>query len=274
MAAHIGDERPGGVSLNVHVCTMNMKVIQRPLAGFGTTYGPPGDGPFPAIVILHGSEGGWSGWSHRDAVLLACAGYLAFPFAYGQDGNIWNAGNIIDVALDRTLEAMAVLRDLPCAGSRLGLYGASRGAEHALLLTALMARDGMAGLPDAVAGHAAPDVICGAFNGRIWRDTGDPGWQAWDPARRAWRWRGRSDDLLPSTPIEIERYGGPLFLSHGTADTIWSADMTRRLAARLQCHGRQPEIHFYEGQDHMPNGAEENAHLHHLLAFFGRHLAM
>ena len=52
---------------------------QAPVAEFGTTYGPTGDGPFPAVVVLHGSGGSWSGWSHRNAVMLAAYGFLAYP---------------------------------------------------------------------------------------------------------------------------------------------------------------------------------------------------
>ena len=129
-----------------------------------------------------------------------------------------NAGNIIDVPLDRTAEALALLRAHELSGNKIGLYGVSRGAEHALLLASLMARDGVAGLPDAIAVHTPPDVICGAFDAKTYRDSGDPGWQPWDPAQRAWTWRGSSDELLPTTAIEIERFGGPLFLSHGTKD--------------------------------------------------------
>src|SRR5262249_40264337 len=44
--------------------------------------------------------------------------------------------------------------------NRVGLYGISRGAEHALLLATLMVRDGVPGLPDAIAVHTPPDVIC------------------------------------------------------------------------------------------------------------------
>lgn len=36
---------------------MSLKIVRRLLPDFGTTYGPPGDGPFPAVMILHGSEG-------------------------------------------------------------------------------------------------------------------------------------------------------------------------------------------------------------------------
>ncbi|MAA99802.1 MAG: thioesterase [Stappia sp.] len=252
---------------------MPLKIVRRLLPEFGTTYGPPGDGPFPAILILHGSEGGWSGWSHRNAVLLAAHGFLAFPFPYSQGGNAWNAGSISQVPLDRTVDALAALRAFPCVGKKIGLYGVSRGAEHALLLTSLMLRDEVEGVPDAIAVHSAPDVICGAFDGRTWRDSGDPGWLPWDPAERAWTWRGTSEALLPTTPIEIERYEGPLFLSHGTRDRVWSVDMTRRLAERLHRHQRTPEVHFYEDEDHVPRSEAENEHHEKLVAFFERTLA-
>ena len=206
-------------------------------------------------------------------MLLAAHGFLAFPFGYSNGGNAWNAGEIIDVPIDRTVDALMALRAFPAASGKVGVYGVSRGAEHALLLGTLMARDHIGGKPDAIAAHSPPDVICGAFNARAWRDAGDPGWQPWDPAKRAWSWRGSSEDLLPTTPIEIERFDNPLFLSHGTADRVWSADMTRRLAARLQGNGRTPEVHFYEGQDHIPGSAAENDHHERLLGFFERTLS-
>jgi hypothetical protein len=77
---------------------------------------------------------------------------------YSNGGNSWNAGNIIDVPLDRTAEALVALRASSFSGDKIGLYGGSRGAEHALLLASLMVRDGVAGLPDAIAVHSAPDV--------------------------------------------------------------------------------------------------------------------
>lgn len=251
---------------------MQLRVVRRVLPDFGITYGPPGDGPFPAVLLLHGSEGGWSGWSHRNAVILAAHGLLAFPFSYSKSGNAWNAGNIESVPLDRTVDALRALRSCEQAGPRIGLYGISRGAEHALLLTSLMARDGVLGLPDAVAAHSPADVICGAFDARSWRDRGDPGWQVWDPGQRAWTWQGTSDGLLPTTPIEIERFKGPLLLSHGTADTMWSVEMTRRLEAKLTSAGRMPEVYYYEGEDHLLSSEAENTHNARVIDFFDRHL--
>ena len=121
--------------------------------------------------------------------------------------------------------------------------------------------------------HAPADVICGAFNSKTFRDSGDPGWQSWDPANRAWTWRGSSDELLPITPIEVERYDGPLFLSHGTMDTVWSVEMTRRLKDRLEQHGRAPEVHFYDDGPHGLNSEDENRQHERLIDFFARHLA-
>ncbi|MBI5264780.1 MAG: prolyl oligopeptidase family serine peptidase [Bradyrhizobium sp.] len=252
---------------------MSLRIVRRTLPNWGWAYGPPGDGPFPAILLLHGSDGRWSGWSARNAGLLASQGFLALPFGYSNGGNAWNAGDIADIPLDRTVHALGALRNWRLSGEKIGLYGVSRGAEHALLLVSLMARDAVAGLPDAVAVHSAPDVICGAFNAKAWRDAGDPGWQPWDPAKRAWIWRGSSDGLLPTAPIEIERYNGPLFLSHGTRDTTWSVEMTRRLSDRLNRHGRTPEVHLYEGEDHGLSSEGENRHYELLTEFLTRHLA-
>jgi acetyl esterase/lipase len=250
-----------------------LKIVRRLIPNWGTTYGPAGDGPFPGVMIFHGSEGAMSGWSHRNAVILAAHGFLAFPFGYSKGGNAWNAGSIEEVSLDRSVDALRALRAFEAVGKKVGLYGVSRGAEHALLLTSLMARDGLEGQPDAVAAHSPPDVICGAFDARRYRDVGDPGWTTWDPALRAWSWRGSSDDLLPTVPIAIEKFDGPLFLSHGTADRVWSVEMTRRLVARLEAASRQPEVHYYEGEDHVPGSAAENEHHERLVQFFDRTLA-
>ena len=237
---------------------------------WGTTYGPPGSGPFPGILLLHGSEGAPSGWSHRTAAILAASGFLAYPHGYSVGGNAWNAGSIENVELSRTVDAIKALRAFhPCNGQVI-LYGVSRGAEHALLVASLMARNGLEGLPEAVACLAAPDVICGAFDARNYRDAGDPGWQPWDQARRAWCWNGVSEDLLPTTPIPIEAYPNPLWLAVGLADRTWSPQMTRRLEERRQKHNKPVEAHYYENEGHVPGSDGENEHHRLLLAFLER----
>ncbi|MGF1476374.1 MAG: alpha/beta hydrolase family protein [Geminicoccaceae bacterium] len=192
------------------------------------------------------------------------------PFAYSVDGNAWNAGAIENVPLNRTVEVMGALRELELSSGKLALYGISRGAEHALLVASLTAAETLAGQPDAVAVHAAPDVVCGAFDAKNWRDPGDPGWRSWDPARRAWTWHGCSEALKPSTPIEIERYTGSLLLTAGTEDKVWDVAMTRRLEARLRDAGREPEVHYYRGEGHILVAEGQNHHNRILLAFLER----
>lgn len=249
-----------------------LSIERRLLPGFGTTYGPGGDGPFPSVLVLHGSEGGFSGWSHCICMLLAAHGYLAYPYSYSQGGNAWNAGSIKDVPVDTTADALAALRKFDFSTDKTGLYGVSRGGEHALLLASLMATERSPEQPDAVAAHSPADVICGAFDAKRFRDPGDPGWREWDPADRAWSWRGTSEELKPTTPIDINKYQGPLFLSHGSSDRVWSVDMTKRLESKLQNRKPHLEVHYYEGEDHMFSNEAYNKHHALLIQFFNRFL--
>lgn len=251
----------------------SLGILKRPLPDFGVTYGPADDTPRPAIMFLHGSEGGWGGWNHAQAILFAAHGFLTLPYCYSVEGNSWNAGDIRDIPLDRSADALAALRADPRCDGAVGIFGVSRGGEHALLLASLMARDGIGRPPEAVAVHGAADVVCGAFSARYARDPGDPGWRSWDPAERAWTWRGSSESLLPTTPIEIERYRGALLLSHGVDDPVWSVEMTRRLASRARAAGLSPEVHLHEGQGHGFECEGTNRFNALLLSFFQRHLS-
>jgi pimeloyl-ACP methyl ester carboxylesterase len=251
---------------------MTLRIVRRLLPGLGTTYGPAGDSRCPAVLLLHGSEGGLSGWSHRNAVMLAAHGFLAFPFPYSVGGNPWNAGSIENVELMNTVLALRGLRRFEACNGRVALFGVSRGAEHALLVAALMSRGKLEGEPDAVAVHAAPDVVCAAFDSRTRRDTGDDGWAAWDPAKRAWLWNGSSEGLLPTAPIPIETYSGPLLLTHGERDSVWSVETTRRLAKRLLAAGLKPEVRYFKDEDHSLRSDAENVFNETLLNFLWRSL--
>jgi len=49
-------------------------------------------------------------------------------------------------------------------------------------------------------------------------------------------------------------------------------EMTKRLEKRLREHGRSPEVHYYEGEDHIPSSSGQNKHYGLLLDFFSKHL--
>jgi dipeptidyl aminopeptidase/acylaminoacyl peptidase len=209
---------------------------------------PRSPAPRPGLILLHGSEGAFAGWTDVIATELAYRGFVTYPHPYSQGGNVWQAGSIIDYPLEETVKAMRWLRKHPSTNGRLGLWGGSRGAEHALLLTGLLARDQPDDLPDAVIAQSAPDtVVAGAIGANFrarYREA------SWDPSVRAWSWRGSSDDLKPTTPIEIERYAGPVMLTTGAKDQMWSSKQTRRLAKRLRAAGRKPEVHIFKEDGH------------------------
>jgi acetyl esterase/lipase len=258
-----------------------LRIVQQAAPGLGHFYAPAGDGPFPAMLLLHGSEGalGWLG--HREAMFFAAHGWIALPLAYSVGGNFWIGGDIWNVALDETERVMGALRAHPACDGRLGVYGWSRGAEHALLATALMAQAGSPHLPDALAAHAPPDRAGGPWRNLFYRhrEAGEPiaPPPAWGfrsdrvvPDLAAWTWRG--EPVPEGAAIPIEAYAGPVFLSVGDQDEIWPADMAARLAARMAAAGRAPQLHTYAGQPHMPDAAAWNTHFELLLDFFGRAL--
>jgi len=261
---------------------MALKVVQCDAPGLGHLYLPGGTGASPAILLLHGSEGseGWIG--HRCAALFAAHGFVALPMAYAVGGNPWIAGDIWNISLDETERVMAALRAHPRCNGRLGVYGWSRGAEHALLAAALTSEPGSLTSPDAVAVHAPPDRVQGPWRNLFYRhrEEGEPMTPppAWGfrsdrlvSGLVAWTWRGRP--IEEGAAIEIDRFSGPLFLSVGTDDEIWPSSMAGRLVEHLRAAGLDPEFKIYEGQRHMPDPDTWNLHLEQLLDFFERSIA-
>ncbi len=233
------------------------------LGDHGPVYGPQDGEDLVGLVILHGSEGPFAGWAHRFAAIMAAHGLLAFPWAYGE-GDFWGAGPIEGVDLRGVEAAVSALAGHPrCRGA--GVLGWSKGGELALLLASLI--EDPARLPF-VAAHAAPDVVNEAFDPERfrrdgWRDEIDP------DAPRAWIWPGYEDRLVPGSPIEIERYRGPVFLSVGDADEITAPGCTLRMAERLTEAGNPPDLFVAPGQGHAYDFETEPRLWARLLTFIG-----
>lgn len=234
-------------------------------------FAPKGVTKAPGIVLLHGSNGQNAGWSYLEAFDFAAAGFIAMPLGYDKGGTPWIAGDIHDVELGETADAIAALRADKRINGKVGLWGVSRGAEHALLVASLTGRDPSEAdaIPDAVAVHAPTDTIVGAFIADCWH----PRIKApSDETRLAWQWRGVAAGLAPDAPIEIERYAGPLHITHGEEDEVWSVERTKRLEARLLAAGRQPIVHYYPYQGHTLYGKDANIDRERRKAFFATHL--
>ncbi len=119
----------------------------------------PAGAPKGGIVCLHGSEGGWAGWNDLHCALFAANGFVALSRNYTQDARRLTHPDIDDVPLEGTQAALAAMRaEVAPFACGLGLLGISRGAEHALLIAKLLAEDGCAEVPDAVAVHSPPQA--------------------------------------------------------------------------------------------------------------------
>jgi len=98
----------------------------------GELFIPPGEGPFPVVMVLTGSNGGIPSLI---AQLLAKEGIAAFALAYsGVEGL---PPDVCDVPLEYFEVAFGWLREQPCLNGKISLHGTSRGAELALLLASM-----------------------------------------------------------------------------------------------------------------------------------------
>jgi pimeloyl-ACP methyl ester carboxylesterase len=236
-----------------------------------TVYWPARNRPRGGVVCLHGSEGGTAGWNDVTCALFAASGFVALAHAYTRSAAL-ERPDIDNVPLDATETALSWLRDeLAPHGCGIGLFGGSRGAEHALLLAELLAETDSPAMPDAVAVHSPPDAVWPAFIVADFQ-TGKP-W-AGDRMRPAWSWRGAHRRVFPGTLLRPEWFPGPVFIAQGADDRVWGAEMARRLVERMRVAGRPAEAHFFEGEGHVFGADARNREWELLLRFFGRHLAV
>jgi len=235
----------------------------RPRVTFpGTTLHTPLTPPSAGVVVLHGSGGARNPWSAHRAAQLAHQGFVAAAFAwFGCDGL---SPRIQRIPLDRTEAFLRWFRAGPAAGLPVVLFGASRGAEHALLLASLLADTE---LFEGVAAHAGIDRAVRGYDpatrGPVMTEQGEDA---------AWTWRGEPLYGRGSGPpgvdprIPIEDYPGRLWLSHGDADETWSVEGTRRLAA---ARGELPTVtRIWPGEGHGLRSPDAVASQRRSLAFF------
>lgn len=95
----------------------------------GEVFEPPGVGSSPGVIVLHGSDGEPSS---TPAALLAEHGFTVYALQYFSGPGL--PPNIIEIPLEYVERAIEWLLDHDrVSGSRVGLYGFSKGAELALL---------------------------------------------------------------------------------------------------------------------------------------------
>jgi dienelactone hydrolase len=237
---------------------------------FGLYARPAGGGPFPAVVALGGSSGGF-GPAAQWAPLLAAHGFATLVVAYfGAPGL---PETMVGIELETVERAVAWLLDRPdIGGDRVATIGISRGGELALLAGSLL--DGIAG----VAALAPSNVAWGGL------DAGGPvDAPAWtfrrQPLPYAMFGEQASSDAQPGdativlrsacsasvedppsvrhAEIPVEQITGPILLVSGDDDHFWpSTAMAELVRRRATGRGFGHEItHLrYPGAGHQSAG--------------------
>ncbi len=233
---------------------------------------PPGDGPFPAVVVVHGSvdpdeyisggdleaeqralvESGYvvlatdlRGYAGSDA---ADAESLAVDPGFG-----WMTVLDWGMALD-VVNALAVLRSGQVAGvdpERIGVVGHSLGG-----LLAMDAAVIAPGSSDIVVALSAPTTAFGEVIEEYTADDPETRSEISEsvglPSENPQYWA----DVSPRT--FFDRATEPLLLIHGSADDVALAEWSQETAAAWQAAGHQAEVVILDGADHAlrPRRAE------------------
>lgn len=189
----------------------------------GALYVPEGEGPFPAAVVLHGSEGGLRS-TNQVARRLAGGGLVALALCYF--GCPDTPETLENVNVEIVMEAVAYLQSRPdTIADKVGLLGLSRGAELALI----------SGVLDPAAGPVV------SIMGSPWV------WGSLPAGGTAWLYQGKP---LPFVAIPVEQTGGPILLLHGERDSIWPVSHSYLLAERLETRGHGFELVVYPRSAH------------------------
>jgi dienelactone hydrolase len=261
-----------------------VRVIKRPVREnglFGVLATPEGAGPAPGILLLGGSEGGLH---ERDAEVLAGRGFIVLALAYfGLRGL---PAGLVEIPLEYFSRGLDLLAAEPRTGDRLGVTGASRGGEAALLIGSHDARVGavvsvvgsgivtpgidfsLGTLTDILSGAPAawtvggrqlphlPHVIPDEMRELIERHR---------PVRLALAFPPPPADPaeLDAVSIPVERTNGAVLLISAADDGSWPSSAYSRVAMeRLTAAGHQyPAEHRVLDAGHLIAGPPGNATL-------------
>lgn len=210
-----------------------------PEAESGDLYQPEGQGPFPAVVVIHG--GGWDARDRSDMTSiskrLASRGYVALNIDYRLAPK-WR----YPAALEDTAEAVKWLRrnatHLHVDPARIATWGYSAGA-HLAALVATSPPSPEARVEAVVAGGLPSDLphypkspIITKFIGGTYAQM-PATWIAASPARQ----------VTAQTP--------PMFIYHGTWDRLVSVGDAKTMKRAFDAKGVPAELYLVHGSGHI-----------------------
>lgn len=241
LAATVNDEILDAVQLKRLL--VHPDVTRQPMRDdglVGTFFIPGGQGPFPTLLVLSGSNGGRL---ETLAALLASRGYAALALAYFQAESL--PKDLCGIPLEYFEQAIDWLQSQELVmEDKLGVVGFSRGGELALLLGATFSEI-RAVVSYVGSGYTHRSVTTsGVKNRAAWTYKGQP-----LPFRK-----GHTDTAAEGAIIPAERIHGPVLLISGKDDRLWpSATYSEVARLRLEEHAHPfPYEHLsYEGAGHL-----------------------
>ena len=222
---------------------------------------PPGDGPFPAIVILHG--GGW-GLGHRRRIWLdlpdvAAQGFVAATVSYrlAKTGEDTPSVDGFPAALQDVKAAIRFLRansaEYAIDPQQIGITGDSAGGHLALLAALTRPADGLDGPVPPDAPSAAVQAVVDLYGPTDLARLADD-----KPASRLLLvpFMGGLPAALPdpyrrASPLSyVRRDAPPILMLHGTADPLVPLAQSQWLDTALTDVGAPHRLVTLSGAGH------------------------
>jgi dienelactone hydrolase len=267
LTARVNGHKIASADLVRHYLRPGVRVTPvRQLGLVGTLFVPRGNAPRPTLIVVGGSQppGGFPMGAlfieEQVAAAYASHGYTVLALAYFDASGTFTQlpRDLSLIPLEYFRKAIAWLKLQPSVDpSRIGIAGASRGAELALLLAS---RD-----PDikSVVAIAPSSVVWSGipqFTQAAWTDGGQPvpflipkieaGRSGFD-----WYKNALEDPAAdPAAVIPVEHINGAVMLVSGENDQLWpSGEMAGRIIDRLanQHFGFPAIIRTYPGMGHV-----------------------
>ncbi|WP_116810244.1 alpha/beta hydrolase [Steroidobacter cummioxidans] len=207
-------------------------------------YKPAGNGPFPAVVMIHG--GGWEGRTRNDmnsiSQRVAERGYVVLNMSY-RFAPQWHFPAQLQDVQQAVLWLRAHASDLNVLKNRIGTWGYSAGAHLAALAGVTSPSDKWfvegSRVQAVVAGGTPVDIryykggkLTNALTGVSYDEN--PG-----------LWREASPLALVSSDDP------PMFLYHGTFDFTVSDSNAHAMYEVLNANGIPAELYLMRGLEHM-----------------------
>ncbi len=259
----VNGQKVDSIKITRHFRSQNIKVQAVQSDGLvGKLFLPSKNRKYPGLIVLGGSEGGLSSVDH--AMLLASHGYASLALAYfGVDGL---PDALEEIPLEYFVKAVDWMESQTfLKKGSLGIVGTSKGAEAALIISAMDSR--IRAVVAYVPSSAAWSCICSDSNKSSWSLGGksvpfvafqpDPTYRPLRnyPIRASinYRYRLKNQQAVQRALIKVEKINGPILLISGKDDQLWpSFEMSEMIMDRLRQHNHLFEFRhlYYENAGH------------------------